>query len=99
MSIPSQHNNNDAIVPPPRPLVQRLGAILWPAFLLAGLGSMILFGLYDPVTLAELLDPPLVISRHAGYALGFFGLWTMTTASSYLTWVLLRPSARFRAPK
>lgn len=99
MSTPSPHNPDTSAIPPPRPLVQRLGAILWPAFLLAGLGSMVLFGLYDPLVLAELLDPPLQISRYAGYAIGFFCLWAMTTASSFLTWLLLRPAARFRADR
>ena len=98
MSTPSPHNNNHTVVPPPRPLVQRLGAILWPAFLMAGVGTMVLFGLYDPMDLAQLLDPDFEISRRAGYALGFFALWLMTTATSTLTWLLLRPPARINRP-
>lgn len=100
MSTPSPHSSNNLTgFPPPRPLAQRLGAILWPAFLMAGVGCMVLFGLYDPLDLAQLLDPDFMISRPAGYALGFFCLWVMTSFSSMLTWFLLRPKARFSSPQ
>lgn len=81
-------------MPPPRPLAQRLGAILWPSFLLAGVGTMLIFAYFDPRELAHLLDPGFNINRESGYALGFFLLWIITCASSALTWLLLRPAAR-----
>ncbi len=93
MSKASQPND---FVPPPRPLVQRLGAIFWPSFLTAGLGTLVVFGLYDPIDLAHLLDPAWELDRQSGYTIGFFCFWALNLASSTLTWWLLRPAARFR---
>ena len=34
---------------PPRPLVQRVGAILWPSFFAAGVATMVFFAFVDPL--------------------------------------------------
>lgn len=66
------------------PRVQRVSAVLWPSFVLAGLANVVFFALIDPV---EVLDchgvPPL--SRTAAYSLGFFAFWLLTAASSLAT--------------
>ncbi len=80
---------------PPRPLSQRLGAILWPGFFTAGVATMVCFALIDPLTLRDITFPGLEISRETGYAIGFFAFWTATAASSLFTWILLRPASRF----
>jgi hypothetical protein len=80
---------------PPRPLSQRLGAILWPSFFAAGVATMVCFALIDPLTLRDVIFPGLEISRETGYAIGFFAFWTATAASSLFTWILLRPASRF----
>lgn len=80
---------------PPRPLSQRLGAILWPSFFAAGVATMVCFALIDPLTLRDVTFPGLDISRETGYAIGFFAFWTATAASSLFTWILLRPASRF----
>ena len=84
---------------PPRPLVQRLGAILWPSFFSAGVATMVCFAHIDPLALRDLTFPGLEIGREAGYTLGFFLFWIATGASSLFTWVLLRPASRFNQPR
>jgi hypothetical protein len=80
---------------PPRPLAQRLGAILWPSFFAAGVATTVCFALIDPLELRDLTFPELEISRQAGYTIGFFMFWASTASSSLFTWLLLRPSSRF----
>lgn len=80
---------------PPRPLSQRLGAILWPSFFAAAVSTMVCFALLDPLTLRDMTFPDLDISRETGYAIGFFAFWVATAASSLFTWILLRPASRY----
>lgn len=82
---------------PRRPLAQRLGAILWPSFLLAGVATMVLFAFVDPVELHNISFPDWQLSRSAGYTIGFFMFWAVTATSSLLTWMLLRPFRRLNA--
>ena len=83
---------------PPRPLAQRLGAILWPSFFAAGVATMVFFAFVDPVELAAMTFPRLEISRGLGYTLGFFMFWACTASASLFTWILLRPASRFNRP-
>ena len=72
------------------PLVQRVTAVLWPSFLMAGVATVVFFTFLDP---REVLvcsgEPP--ISRTGAYSLGFFGFWLLTAASSAATGYFLRP--------
>ena len=81
---------------PPRPLVQRLGAILWPSFFAAGVMTMVFFAFVDPLDLRDITFHDLELSREAGYTIAFFMFWAATASSSLFTWILLRPSSRFR---
>lgn len=81
---------------PPRPLAQRLGAILWPSFFAAGVSTMVLFAFVDPLDLAAISFPELEISRQAGHTVAFLGFWTGYAAACSFTWLLLRPSSRFK---
>jgi hypothetical protein len=80
---------------PPRPLTQRVGAILWPSFFAACVATMVFFALVDPFALRDLTFPDLKISRMMGYSIGFFMFWLATASSSLFTWILLRPASRF----
>ncbi len=80
---------------PPRPLAQRVGAILWPSFFAAGVATMVFFAFVDPLQLRDATFPSLSITRELGYTLGFFMFWLGTASSSLFTWILLRPSSRF----
>lgn len=84
---------------PPRPLAQRLGAILWPSFFAAGVATMVFFAIVDPLMLRDITVPGLEMSRLAGYTVGFFLFWAATAASSLFTWLLLRPASRFNRPR
>ena len=83
---------------PPRPMAQRLGAILWPSFFAAGVATMAFFAFVDPLLLRDLTFPQLEISRGVGYTIGFFVFWACTAGSSLFTWILLRPASRFNKP-
>ena len=80
---------------PPRPLVQRVGAVLWPSFFAAGVATMGCCANVDHVELAGMTYPDLDISREVGYSIGFFMFWACTASSSLFTWILLRPRSRF----
>ena len=87
---------NDDPEHPPRPLLQRFGAILWPSFFAAGVATMVFFALVDPDDLREITWAELELSREGGYTIGFFMFWACTAASSMFTWLLLSPSTRAR---
>jgi hypothetical protein len=80
---------------PPRPLAQRIGAILWPSFFAAGVSTMVFFAFVDPLALRDMTFPAMAMTRGLGYSIGFFMFWVATAASSLFTWILLRPASRF----
>jgi hypothetical protein len=82
----------------PRPMAQRVGAIVWPSFFAAGVATMIFFAFIDPLQLRDITFPSVEISRGLGYSIAFFMFWLATGASSLFTWILLRPSSRFNRP-
>ncbi|CTP85351.1 hypothetical protein [Xanthomonas graminis] len=87
---------DDALLDPldpaaPRPLVQRLGVILWPSFMVAGAMSALFFALVDPLALRDIAFPGRALGRELGYTLGFFMFWSATLSSSLLTEFLQRP--------
>lgn len=83
---------------PPRPLVQRVGAVLWPSFFAAGVATTVFFAFIDPLALRDISFVDWDIDRELGYTLGFFMFWLATAASSLFTWLLLRPASRFNRP-
>ena len=93
MNMPIDHEFDH----PPRPLAQRLGAILWPSFFAAGVSTMVLFAFVDPIDLAAISFPGLEISRQGGYTVAFLGFWLGFASACTFTWLLLRPRSRFQA--
>jgi len=83
---------------PPRPMAQRIGAIVWPSFFAAGVATMVFFAFVDPLDLRDITFPRIGITRGFGYSIAFFLFWLATAASSLFTWVLLRPARRFNRP-
>ncbi len=78
--------------------MQRWMWIAWPAFLVAGLLEILVFGLVDPQDL-HWWGQPLAISRSGVYTLAFFAFWGMTMLSSALTTLLsLSPFEVNRCP-
>ena len=66
---------------------QRMMWIAWPAFLVAGLLEMLVFGLVDPEDL-HWFGHSLALSRQGVYTLAFFAFWALTMLSSGLTTLL-----------
>ena len=83
---------------PPRPMAQRIGAIVWPSFFSAGVSTMVFFAFVDPLALRDLTFPQMQLTREIGYSIGFFMFWIATASASLFTWILLRPAARFNKP-
>ncbi|MFU8877573.1 MAG: hypothetical protein ACNA7E_05490 [Wenzhouxiangellaceae bacterium] len=80
----------------PRPLAQRLGAILWPSFFAAGVSTMVLFAFVDPLELAAISFPEFEISRQAGHTVAFLGFWLGYASACTFTWILLRSRSRLQ---
>jgi hypothetical protein len=73
--------------------MHRLMWILWPAFLVAGVGTAVFFTVFDPVDLRFFGDSVEGTSRTAVYSVGFFLFWALASGSSALTCYLQRTSA------
>ncbi len=63
--------------------------ILWPSFIVGGIGEVLFFTVFDPKEL-YLFGEPASLSRHAVYSIGFFLCWAFAAASSALTCFLQR---------
>lgn len=83
---------------PPRPLAQKVGAVIWPSFFAACVATMVFFAFIDPLQLRDITFPNIDISRETGYSIAFFMFWLATISASLFTWILLRPSSRFNKP-
>ena len=65
--------------------------VLWPSFLTACLASLLFFAAVDPDQLRD--SGPRIfegLDREAGYALGLFFFWAISTCASALSVYLLR---------
>jgi hypothetical protein len=72
------------------PKCQKTISVLWPAFLMAGLATVLFFAAFDPVLLLQetrFADMP----RLGVYTIGFFLFWLLTTSSCALTCFFRRP--------
>ena len=56
---------------------QAVFTVAWISFLVAAIGTMVFFALFDPVDLTGIFDDDLDIGRDAGYAAGFFFFWVL----------------------
>ncbi len=78
---------------------QRLIWILWPSFLVGGIGEIIFFSLFDPLELPfsdafiPFSDKPLGEHRLIVYSVGFLIFWLFAAASSAFTCFLQRPAS------
>lgn len=74
----------------------RLALVLWPSFIVGGIGTICFFSLFDPETLpfSETMVPfgegRLADARLLVYSVGFFIFWMFAAASSWLTSFLQR---------
>ena len=63
--------------------------VLWPSFIVAGVGEVIFFTVFDPKEL-YLFGEPSSLSRLGVYSIGFFLCWAFAAASSAFTCFLNR---------
>ena len=62
--------------------IARVGAVLWPSFLVATALNGVVFSLVDPASLRGLGHRPLGWSDISVYTLGFFLFWAACAASA-----------------
>jgi len=72
------------------PLVQRVVAVLWSSFLVAGVATILVFATFDPHDLTDPLGFS-DVSRMTVYSIGFFLIWIVALLSSLLTVYFMRP--------
>jgi hypothetical protein len=63
--------------------------VLWPSFIVGGIGEVLFFTVFDPQEL-YLFGEPASLSRLAVYSIGFFLCWAFAAASSAFTFFMLR---------
>jgi hypothetical protein len=63
--------------------------VLWPSFIVGGIGEVVFFTVFDPKEL-YLFGEPASLSRLAVYSIGFFLCWAFAAASSAFTCFLNR---------
>jgi phosphotransferase system glucose/maltose/N-acetylglucosamine-specific IIC component len=73
---------------------QAVFTVVWISFLVAAIGTMVFFALFDPVDLSGIFDPDLDIGRDAGYAAGFFFFWALCALCSAVTAYLIRTAPK-----
>lgn len=76
-------------IPHQPPTIQKVTAILWPSFLVAGIATIATFAYFDPAVIIESLGKP-PLSRLGSYSLGFFLFWFWTALSSAFSVYLVR---------
>ena len=72
------------------PTIQRVIAVLWPAFLVAAAATVVFFTAFDPKDLLAGRGGP-EVSRLGAYTIGFFLFWMLAALSSLLTCYFQRP--------
>ena len=72
-------------------MLQRVMAVVWPAFLCAGVLEMLVFALVDPQDL-HWHGQAIALTRQGIYTLSFFLFWLIAAASSGMTQLLLKPA-------
>jgi hypothetical protein len=70
------------------PLTQRVVAILWPSFIVAGIATVLFTTAFDPAIVFNEYD----ISRLGAYTICFFLFWLLGVATAAATCYFLQPS-------
>ena len=73
-----------------RRLARRAAAVVWPAFLVAGVLEIAVFAFVDPQSLHTVSGVSLQLSDTTVYSLAFFVFWGATAAACALTLLLQR---------
>jgi len=91
----TQQNNNTELnnTATEIPTIQKVIAVLWPSFLTAGAATILFFAYFDPQLLMHASGYG-EISRMAGYTIGFFLFWLLTSITCVMTCYFQRPCAK-----
>lgn len=95
MTSPNESNGNGG---QSIPVVQRVSAVLWPSFIMAGIATVVFFAVFDPYDLVAPTWFP-NLSRLGAYTIGFFLFWMLTATSCLLTCYFQRPVNRVNKPR
>lgn len=76
----------------------RAMAILWPAFLMAGVLEMLVFALVDPDTLHWFGGAEVSLAPSAVYTLAFFVFWLVISVASAISQLLSMPADDLNHP-
>ena len=71
--------------------MRNLMLVLWPSFIVGGVGEVLFFTVFDPKEL-YLFGEASSLSRLAVYSIGFFLCWAFAAASSALSVFMGRPA-------
>lgn len=91
MSTDSATDNNQDV-----PMIQKVSAVIWPAFLTAIPVTALFFSLFDPLELSNLLGKD-GTTPLGGYTLGFLAFWAAAAVSSGLTLYFAQPCHKTRS--
>jgi hypothetical protein len=69
------------------PTIQKVIAVLWPSFLVAGIETIVFFTIFDPLNV--FIDYN--ITRLGAYSIGFFLFWVFAIIPCILTLYFARP--------
>lgn len=76
-----------------------VGVVVWCSFLAACLATLLFFGFFDPLLLAQDDHPPRwLASRMTGYTIGFFFFWLIAAVSAALVSYMLDTSHGHEPP-
>jgi hypothetical protein len=75
--------------------MQKIIAVLWPSFIVAGLATILSFAFFDPRDLAASAGYS-GVSRMAVYSIAFLCFWGFAILSSLLTLYFDRPLPRIK---
>lgn len=75
------------------PCFQRVVAVLWPSFLMAGIATILFTTAFDPVEISIFADNE--IGRLGAYSICFFLFWFFGILSSTATCYFLKPCDSF----
>lgn len=69
------------------PTIQKIIAVLWPSFLVAGVETIIFFTIFDPLNVFIDYD----VTRLGAYSIGFFLFWFFAILPCVLTLYFAKP--------
>jgi hypothetical protein len=79
------------------PTVQKYVAVLWPSFLTAGVATIVLFTIFDPLEALACTGGP-ELSRLGAYSIGFFAFWLLTASACLLAMYFEKPCPHVKRP-